>query len=137
MSEITKPSGSAAKSSNLASTLPPQHLQDRGLAYEDIQSNDACYRRSDGTIALASGAAANAAAKILGYAFMAASAGEAVTLMHDVVMGGYSGLTPGALYYLSASVTGGLATTSTTGGTKACGQAVDATRIRLRETWRD
>jgi hypothetical protein len=128
---------------SLASTLPPQHLQTRGLAGEAIAAGDACYIKSDGKIWLASGAAANAAAVVAGFAAMAASVGEAVTLLHDVVFKYGAAMTSGTRYYLSGTVAGGLADAATTGGTTAIAIAMPGvdgatttTRIRVAGSWR-
>jgi hypothetical protein len=77
------------------------------------------------------GAAANAAAKVRGWAAEAAKAGEAVTLYHNVRFRYGAGLSPGADYYLSGTVAGGIADAASTGGTAPIGFAVDDTRVHL------
>ena len=42
-----------------------------------------------------------------------------------------SGLTPGAMYYLSGTTAGGLDTATSTGGTAPIAFALDTTRIRF------
>jgi hypothetical protein len=81
-----------------------------------------------------SGAAATANANVHGYAAEDCNSGEAVTLFQDVTMRYGAGLTPGASYFISGTVLGGLADVATTGGTIPCAHAVDATRIRCKAT---
>lgn len=105
------------------------------LAGEAISAGDACYiKAADGKVWKATGAAANAAAKVRGYAAQDASVGEAVTLLWNVRMRYGAGLTPGANVYLSGTVAGGLADAASTGGTAPVGFVVDATRIHLNQS---
>ena len=128
MAEIAK-SGTPS----LSSVTPPQSSTIVGLkAGENIAAGDACYiRASDGRVMRSSGAAANAAAKVRGYAFVQANAGEAITLYFGVNFRYGAGLTPGTDVYLSGTVPGGLADAASTGGTGPIGFVVDATRIHL------
>lgn len=97
-----------------------------------ITAGDACYIASTGLAHPATGAAANAAAKVRGFAAMAAASGEAVTLLTDVEFDQYAaGMTPGANLYLSGTVAGMLADAASTGGTGVVGFAVTATRVRV------
>jgi hypothetical protein len=106
------------------------------LAGEALGANDACYIKNDGLVYRSIGAAANAAARVDGWAFSATPAGEAVTLLHDVNVRYGSNLTPGARLYVSATVPGGLSDTATTGGVSPVAFVVDKTRIRvLRSTY--
>lgn len=117
---------------SLATTLPgPENTIGGLLAGQAIAAGDACYVKSDGKIWKATGAAANAAAVVNGFAAKAASSGEAVTLLRDVTFHYGSGLTPGAVYYLSGATAGALADAASTGGVNPIGFAVDATRVRL------
>jgi hypothetical protein len=116
---------------SLSSVLPPSSQRISGLlAGEAIEAGDACYIKSDGRIWKSTGAAANAAAKVDGYAATSAPVGEAVTLYFDVNFRYGSGLTPGARVYLSATA-GTLSDAATTGGTAPIGFCVDSTRIHL------
>jgi len=99
------------------------------LAGEAIAAGDACYINSAGTVFRSNGAAVAAAAKVDGYAPTKANAGEPITLVYHVVLNYGSGLTPGARYYLSGTVLGGIADAASTGGTAPVGFAIDATRI--------
>lgn len=102
------------------------------LAGEEIAAGDAC--RIDaptGRVYRASGAAAGANARVAGFSFVPASAGDAVTLVTDGNFRYAAALTPGALYFLSGTIAGGIADTASTGGTKAVGYALDTTRIRI------
>jgi len=101
------------------------------LAGEALAAGDACYIKSDGKVWKATGAAANAAARVFGYACAAASVGEAVTLAWDVRFRYGAGLTPGANVYLSGATAGALADAASIGGIEPIGQVVDATRIHL------
>lgn len=117
---------------SLASVLPPQSSQIAGLlAGEAIAAGDACYIKSDGKVWLSTGAAANAAAKVRGFAAEACAVGEAVTLFFHVVFRYGAGLTPGADLFLSGATAGALADTASTGGTAPIGYVIDATRVRL------
>jgi hypothetical protein len=96
-----------------------------------IAAGDACYIHTDGTVLLSTGAAANAAAQVVGFAVHAAAIGEAVTLLDDVDWRYGAGLTPGAALFLSAATAGALSDVATTGGTAPIGRVIDATRVRL------
>lgn len=116
-----------------SSVAPPQSDTIVGLlAGEDIAAGDACrINAADGRVYRASGAAANANARVSGFAFVPASAGDAVTLVTNGNFRYAAALTIGALYFLSGTVAGGLADAASTGGTKAIAYAIDATRVRL------
>lgn len=116
---------------SLSSVLPGQDKTISGLlAGEAIAAGDACYIKSDGKIWKSTGAAANAAADVHGFAAKAAAVGEAVTLVFDVNFRYGAGLTPGTKVYL-ATTAGTLEDAATTGGTAPIGFVVDATRIRV------
>jgi hypothetical protein len=105
------------------------------LAGEDIAAGDACYiKAADGKVWRSTGAAANAAAKVRGWAGIAAKSGEAVTLVFEVNMRYGAALTPGADYFLSGTVAGGIADAASTGGTAPIAYAIDATRIRVMQS---
>jgi hypothetical protein len=117
----------------MASVIPPQNNQTAGLlAGEALGAGDACYiRASDGRVMRSTGAAANAAAKVRGWAAEACASGEAITLFFDVVFRYGAALTPGADYFVSGTVAGGIADAASTGGTAPVAYAVDATRIAV------
>lgn len=116
---------------SLASVNPPQNCQIAGLlAGEAIAAGDACYIKSDGKIWKSTGAAANAAAKVDGFAATTAIAGDPVTLHFDVNIRYGAGMTPGTRLFLSATA-GTLADAASTGGTAPVGFVVDATRIHV------
>jgi hypothetical protein len=102
------------------------------LTGEAIAAGDACYIKNDGLIWRSSGAAANAAAKVRGFAPTKANAGEALTLVHACVFNYGASLTPGADYFLSGATLGALADAASTGGTAPIAYAVDATRIYVK-----
>jgi hypothetical protein len=116
---------------SLTTTVPCPSNHISGLrAGEELFAGALCYiKASDGLVYLATGAAANAAAKVDGMALQAADIGEAVSLYFDVNVRYGAGLTPGARLFLS---TGGLIVdAATTGGTAPIGFVIDATRIRV------
>jgi hypothetical protein len=131
MAEIAKsgtPSLSTLFPDPGSNKLPPLY------AGEAIAAGDACYINSAGTVFRSNGTAANAAAKVDGYAAIACSSGDAITLLFQVCFRYGAGLTPGARYFLSGTVLGGLADAASTGGTAPIGFAVDATRIYLYQS---
>jgi hypothetical protein len=103
-------------------------------AGEAIAAGDACYIKSDGKVWRSTGAAANAAAKVDGFAAMDCPVGEAVTIFFNVTMRYGAALTPGARYYLSGTVAGGLADAASVGGTAPVAFVVDATRIYVYQS---
>jgi hypothetical protein len=103
-------------------------------AGEAISAGDACYIKSDGKVWRSTGAAVAAAAKVDGFAPMDCPSGEAITLFFSITMRYGAGLTPGARYFLSGTVTGGLADAASTGGTAPVAFAVDATRIYVYQS---
>lgn len=119
----------------------PEHIVSGLLAGEAIAGGDACYiKASDGKIWKATGAAANEAARVAGFAAKAASAGEAVTLFHGVNFGYGPNVagTPsanGAPLFLSGTVAGGLADAASTGGTVAIAWVIDSSRIFAKGNW--
>lgn len=101
------------------------------LAGEAIAAGDACYiKGSDGRVWRSIGTAVNAAAKVDGFAAMAAAAGEAVTLFVNVEFHYGAALTPGTRYYLFTTA-GQIGDAATTGGTGPIAHAIDASRIRV------
>jgi len=100
------------------------------IAGEDLAALDACYIKSDGLVWKSTGTAANAAAKVHGYAPKAAKAGAAVTLHKNIRAEYGSGLIPGTTIYLSATA-GTLSDVATIGGTTPIGFVVTTTRIFL------
>jgi hypothetical protein len=120
---------------SLSTMVPcPAHQLSGKIAGEAIAAGDACYLKSDGKIWLATGAAATAPAQVSGFAAKNYAIGQGVTLYHDVNLAYGSGLTPGARYYLSGTVAGGLDTATSTGGTTWIAEAQDDTRIFVRKT---
>jgi hypothetical protein len=119
---------------SLSTLIPPQANTIVGLsAGEDIAAGDPCYIKNDGLVYRSDGTAANAAAKVDGWATIPVKAGEAMTLVFDVNMRYGAGLTPGARVYLGvgAAVIGDAATT---GGTAPIGFVIDASRIRCLQS---
>jgi len=131
MAEITK-SGTPS----LSTATPPNNCVLAGkIAGEAIGAGDACYiKTSDSKVYKSTGAAANAAAVVDGFAFQAYAAGDPVTLMWHVRFA-YGGVTPGTSYYLSGTVAGGLADAASTGGTVVIARGVDTSRIEVKRSW--
>lgn len=134
MAEITK-SGTPSPCTPLIPAL--QRLSEL-VAGEAIAAGDACYIKSDGKIWRSTGAAANAAAKVDGFAAMAAGVGQPVTLITESnwYYGGVEAMNPGARVFLSGTNAGQLADAASTGGTAPVGYVIDATntagaRVRL------
>jgi hypothetical protein len=138
MAEVTK--GVTAPS--ISSPWPAkEHMITGLLAGENIAQGDACYVASSGSVMRATGAAANAAAKVIGFAAKAADNGEAITLARNVNMG-YSPLVasvavnPGTDLFLSGTVPGGLADAASTGGTVPIAVVLDLDgRIYLKTNY--
>ncbi len=128
MAEIAK-SGKPS----LSSTLVAEENKLSGhLAGEAIAEGDALYLHTDGRLYRATGAVANAAARVRGFAQKAASAGEAVTGYRNVRMRYGTGMTPGVPLYLSGTVAGGLADAASTGGTTPVAYVLgDGVRIQI------
>lgn len=127
MAEVAK-SGTPS----LSSLHPAEENKLSGLlAGEAIAAGDALYLNTDGRLYRASGAAANAAARVVGFAQKAASAGESVSAYRNVRMRYGAGLTPSTRLYLSGTVPGGLADAASTGGTTPVAVVIDATRIQI------
>ena len=116
MAEITRSIGD--NEVPLTSLTPtPENSISGGLAGENLLPGQAVYLHTDGRFYLATGAAVNAAARVVGFVGKRASAGEAVTVYRNVRMSYGTGLTPGAQLFLSGTVAGGLADAASTGGT--------------------
>jgi hypothetical protein len=117
---------------SLATPLPcPAHTIGGLLAGEAIAAGDLCYIKSDGLVWKATGASANAAAKVRGMALLAAQVGEAVSLYHGVDVRYGAGLTPGADLFLSGATAGLIVDTASTGGSAPIGYVKNATVIHI------
>lgn len=116
---------------SVATVLPDAANKLTGLlAGEALGAGDACYiNATDGRVYRSNGTAANAAAKVHGWAAMAAAINDGITLFNDVNIRYGAGLVPGTLYFVSGTVPGGIADVSTIGGSASVAFAVDATRI--------
>jgi hypothetical protein len=123
----------AKSSPSLSSVGVPANNKITGLvAGEDLAALDACYiKTSDGKVWKSTGAAANAAAEVDGFAPIATKSGQPVTLLFDVTARYGTGLSAGSFAYLSGATAGGLDTATSLGGTKPIGRVIDATRIYL------
>lgn len=86
---------------------------------------------TDGLLYPASGAAADANARIFGWSTKACKAGQTCTVYGLGVVGKYSDelLTPSMLLFLGTG--GTLSSTASVGDTVGCAQAIDASNIRV------
>lgn len=98
------------------------------LAGVAIMAGQLCRIHSDGTVRLSNGTAADALAQYDGVALRSAGVGDAITLGRGVTLRGWTGLSPGARYYVSATA-GAISDVATTGGLQPIGHAVNATEI--------
>lgn len=119
-----------------ASVMPSGIVADQfaGTSNGTITANDLCYVETAGTIARASAAAPATAPGQLGWARSSVATGQPITIMLEGRILGLSGLTPGARYYLSDSVPGGLTATPVTGSGKVhqyVGSALSATVLNF------
>jgi hypothetical protein len=132
MAAIAK-SGTPSISTPLAS--PEQRLSGL-LAGEAIAAGDACYiNQADGKLWRSTGAAANAAAQVDGFAASSAAVGEALSIYFGINFRYGAGLTPGQSLFLSGTTAGGLDTVASTGGTVVIARTVDDTRIYVRKSY--
>ena len=132
MSEIAK-----AGIPSLSTVLPDAANRIAGdiFAGENLGACDACYiNAADGKVYRSNGASVAAAAKVRGFTAISAKTGQATSLYHGVNFAYGTALTPGASYYLSGTVLGGIADVATTGGTGEIAFAIDSTRIRVRQS---
>lgn len=109
---------------SMCSPNPPQHKQSTGIAGEALAECDQVYLKSDGKWWKATGAAANAAARVRGQNRFACDADEPCTITKGLRYEYGTGLTPGADVYLGTTA-GGLDTAATTGGTAPIGYVCD------------
>lgn len=117
---------------SLATLEPGYEHQINGLrAGEAIAAGDFVYIKSDNSVWLATGAAANAAAKAVGIVFQAAAVDDGVSIYHGVVCHYGSGLTPNTPYYLSGATAGAIVDVASTGGTSPLAYSIDDTRIYI------
>lgn len=127
MAEITRIAAPSFDSSN-----PALKKTSGFVCGEDVAAGDWVYMKSDGKWWKATGAAATAPAKAKGMVALDQKAGEACTVLGAGWRWQYAaGLTPGAQYFLSGTVAGGLADAASTGGTSVLAFAVSATDIEI------
>jgi hypothetical protein len=113
--------------------MPPPTCQfPERIAGEALVAGDMVYvRASDGRVLKANGTAATAPALAIGMVILDCQIGMPCTVVFGVLVG-YSDagtLTPGARYYVSAAVPGGLSDTATTGGTVPVAFALDGYNV--------
>lgn len=116
--------------------VPPSNKHSALTAGEAIGAMDACYIKNDGKVYKSTGAAANAAAVVDGFAATAYASGQTgITLLFGVEVEYGSSLTPGAPYYLSGTTAGGLDTATSTGGVVPVARAMTTTRIYICKSY--
>jgi hypothetical protein len=122
---------------SISTATPPTTCSISGLyAGEAIAAGDACYiKTSDGKVYRSTGAAANAAAVVDGFAPTDYSSGDAMSLYWNVNFRYGAALSPGSFCYLSGTTAGGLDTATSTGGTTPIGRVIDATRIFVQKSY--
>lgn len=147
MAEITKATGytptnfvgsTPVPGVSLATRQPgAEHSITNLKAGETIAAGDACYiKASDGLIYRSTGAAANAAAQVDGWAAENCVAGEALTLFKNVNLNYSAGaLTPGTSYFVSGTVAGGIADAASTGGTAVVARSIDGSRLFVKTSY--
>lgn len=101
-------------------------------AGEALAGGDAVYiKASDGKVYKATGAAANEAARCVGFAAKIASSGEACTILTNGIHLAYgpnvsgTASSPGARLYVSGTVAGNLADAASTGDTRGVAYVID------------
>jgi hypothetical protein len=131
MAEIPK-----AGTPSLVSQTPPHGhripFEDYG-AGELLEAGDACCVRSNGKVYRSTGAADNANANVHGFVQTRTPAGRELSLYFNERMYYGENLTPGAAYYLSATVPGGLSDTPPFSGAPIIAFAIDTQRIVIRQ----
>jgi hypothetical protein len=139
MAEVTK---TGTPTVSTAAPIGAEHRLTGLTAGEEIAAGDAVYiKASDGLVYKATGAAANEAARVAGFAPTPASAGEAVSIYRgmNVAYGpkvAAVAVNPGTPLYLSGTVAGGLADAASTGGTIAIAYVIDTDgRIFFKSNW--
>ncbi len=126
MAEVTK-----TGTPSVCTSHPGAEHQITGLlAGAALAAGDAVYIDVDGTVKLATGAAATAPARVMGFASKPASVGEACTIHRGVhyaygpkVAG--TAVVAGTPLYLSGTVPGGLADAASVGGTTIIAVVLD------------
>ena len=90
------------------------------ISAEVIGAGDACHLNASGQAIRSNGAAADANAKVIGWAGINVNVGEPLTLWVNINYGYGTATTvvPDTVYYLSGTVLGGLDTVASVGGTK-------------------
>ncbi len=133
MAEIAKPTITPT----IGSLLLPHNSRLGGLyCGEDLQPFDAVYIKSDGKVWRATGAAANAAARVRGFSatHCRVAQNDPVTIIKDTEVAWANTLTPGIDLFLSSATVGGLTDTATTGGTTPIAFVKDAFHLVLLPT---
>ncbi len=125
MSDVTK-SATPSMDISQANQVAAGNL----YAGEDLAAVAPCYiKASDGLVYMSDGSASDEVAKFVGFTARATKSGQPVTLFGFPTRFKYSsGLTPGAIFYISTT-TGALGTTASTGDSKGTAMAVSATDI--------
>lgn len=125
---VTNGSGQTSWANNFASQVFNIYLADEALL-----ANDAVYISAADQVSKASATAGGAASRMIGFAAAATADTDPVNVVSEGVLAGFSGLTPGARYYLST--TAGQITSSIPVGTGntvvQCGYSATASKLHI------
>lgn len=117
----------------ISTAAPPFNCRISELeAGETLGACDPCYiKASDGKVYKAVASAADEKRIVAGWAVKDAVAGQPITLVWDVRFGDYGTLTVNALYFLSATVAGGLDTVTSANAGRPIAWSPDGQRLEV------
>ena len=101
---------------------------------EDLDEMSPCaINPADGLVYMASAAAANWRRLVLGWAWRDGNQGEPITLVWGIRIGNYATtLTPGTMYFLSATANGQLDTVTSANAPRPIAYSPDGQRLEIR-----
>lgn len=108
---------------DLTTTQSAETVQNIYTADEALAARDALYISAADNVSKASGAGSGAASRLMGFAVAAAIDTAPVSVQSEGVLGGFTGLTAGSRYYLSAATPGLITATRPTGSGNTIVQA--------------
>ncbi len=131
MAEVTKPDNATISTGG----APPNTRIGGWKCGETIASADAiALNPANGKLVRANGAAADALARVVGFAGEPGTLNKGVTILKGVNIGYPTGLPSGTLLYLSGTVPGGLADAPSAGGASPIAMVMDAGIIHVYDT---
>jgi hypothetical protein len=119
---------------DLTTTASAETVQNVYTADEALAARDALYISAADNVSKASGAGSGAASRLMGFAVASAIDTAPVSVQSEGVLAGFSGLTAGARYYLSAATAGLITATRPTGSGNTivqAGYAKSATALHI------